>query len=207
MDFEADETAVGTAATTISTKKKKVKGKTIRLGAELAAAQMGSNVIEAEDTLAMIKNALKSGSPSEQIDPVKKVKKAVKKKEKMPKLEDNSGEEDPTQDMTAAGEDFQLMGELEESTDATNKRAGGKKAKKAKKAKKKVKEAPDSISRFFNDYGESPHLQAIEMSYLRYLEAQHAKQSHLKAVKKMQILRALKTIQRFWKQKYQIIRN
>lgn len=98
------------------------------------------------------------------------------------------------------------MGELE-STDAANKKAGGKKAKKAKKVKKKVKEAPDSISRFFNDYGESPHLQAIEMSYLRYLEAEHAKKSHLKAVKKMQILRALKTIQRFWKRKYQIIRN
>ena len=76
------------------------------------------------------------------------------------------------------------MGELE-STDAANRKAGGKKVKKAKKGKKKSKEAPDSISRFFNDYGESPHLQAIEMSYLRYLEAQHAKESHLKAVKKM----------------------
>jgi len=67
-------------------------------------------------------------------------------------------------------EDFQVSGDLE-STDAANKRAGGKKAKKAKKAKKKVKESVDSISRFFNDYGESPHLQAIEMSYLMYLQA------------------------------------
>lgn len=98
------------------------------------------------------------------------------------------------------------MGELE-TTEAANKKAGGKKVlKKAKKGKKK-KERVDGITRFFNDYGESPHLQAIEMSYLTYLEAQHAKESHLKAVKKMQILRALKTIQRFWKRKYQIIRN
>lgn len=57
-----------------------------------------------------------------------------------------------------------------EATDAANKKAGGKKPKKAKKAKKK-KERVDGITRFFNDYGESPHLQAIEMSYLTYLEA------------------------------------
>ena len=62
------------------------------------------------------------------------------------------------------------MGDLE-STDAANKKAGGKKPKKAKKGTKKKKEPLDSISRFFNDYGESPHLQAIEMSYLTYLEA------------------------------------
>lgn len=49
------------------------------------------------------------------------------------------------------------MGDLE-STDAVNKKAGGKKAKKVKKVKKKQKEPLDSISRFFNDYGESPHL-------------------------------------------------
>ena len=97
------------------------------------------------------------------------------------------------------GKDFQIGGDLE-STDVVNKKAGGKKAKKAKKTKKKSQ--LDGITRFFNDYGESPHLQAIEMSYLKYLEAQHAKESHLKAVKKMQILRALKTIQRFWKVKY-----
>lgn len=43
-----------------------------------------------------------------------------------------------------------------ESTDAANKKAGGKKPKKAKKAKKKSQ--VDGITRFFNDYGESPHL-------------------------------------------------
>ena len=99
-----------------------------------------------------------------------------------------------------------MAGELE-SVDAANRKAGGKKPKKAKKSTKKKKETLDGIARFFNDYGESPHLQAIELSYLKYLEAQHAKESHLKAVKKMQILRALKTIQRFWKVKYQQIRN
>lgn len=52
----------------------------------------------------------------------------------------------------------------------------------------------DGIARFFNDYGESPHLQAIELSYLKFLEAQHAKESHLKAVKKFQIVRALKVV-------------
>ena len=102
----------------------------------------------------------------------------------MPKLEENTEEATQEQtDMIEQEEDFQLMGELE-STAAANKKAGGKKIK-TKKVKKKAKEVPDSISRFFNDYGESPHLQAIEMSYLRYLEAQHAKESHLKAVKKM----------------------
>jgi hypothetical protein len=66
-------------------------------------------------------------------------------------------------------EDFQVSGDLE-STDAANKKAGGKKAKKTtKKGKKKAKESVDSISRFFNDYGENPHLQAIERSYLMYL--------------------------------------
>lgn len=78
-----------------------------------------------------------------------------------------------------------------------------KKATKVKKGTKKAKVAPDSIARFFNDYGESPHLQTIEQSYLMYLEAQHAKESHLKAVKRFQILHALRKIQRFWKQKYQ----
>ena len=103
-------------------------------------------------------------------------------------------------------EDFQVMGDLENSSTTNSKKVESKAAKKLKKAKKK-KERLDGITRFFNDYGESPHLQAIEISYLKYLEAQHAKESHLKAVKKMQILRALKTIQRFWKRKYQIIRN
>jgi hypothetical protein len=43
--------------------------------------------------------------------------------------------------------------------------------KPAKKAKKKAKPQVDGIARFFNDYGESPHLQAIENSYLQFLEA------------------------------------
>ena len=104
-------------------------------------------------------------------------------------------------------EDFQVLGDLENTSTTNSKKADSKALKKPKKATKKKKERLDGITRFFNDYGESPHLQAIEISYLKYLEAQHAKESHLKAVKKMQILRALKTIQRFWKRKYQIIRN
>jgi hypothetical protein len=63
-----------------------------------------------------------------------------------------------------------------------------------KNIKTKVQPKVDGITRFFNDYGESPHLQAIETSYLLYLEAQHAKESRLKAIKRFQILRALKTI-------------
>ena len=62
------------------------------------------------------------------------------------------------------------------------------------------------MTRFFSSYGESPHLQAIEDSYLMYLEQQHAKESHLKAVKRFQIMHALKTLQRFWKRKYAEIR-
>jgi hypothetical protein len=76
------------------------------------------------------------------------------------------------------------------------------------KGKKKAttKKPQDTMTRFFNSYGDSPHLQAIEDSYLMYLEQQHAKESHLKAVKKFQIIYALKTIQRFWKAKYAEIR-
>jgi hypothetical protein len=58
-----------------------------------------------------------------------------------------------------------------------------KKKKKTKKAKK-PKEVPNHLQRFFNDYGESPHLQSIERNYLLYLEAQHAKESHLKEIKR-----------------------
>jgi hypothetical protein len=41
---------------------------------------------------------------------------------------------------------------------------------------------------------------------LLYLEAQHVKESSLKAIKKFQILHALKTIQRWWRIKYQEIK-
>ena len=52
----------------------------------------------------------------------------------------------------------------------------------------------DTATRFFNNYGENPHLQQIENGYLQFLSAQHAKESHLKAVKKFQIMYALKKI-------------
>lgn len=178
IEFEQDDTLI-----VAPVKKKKVKAKTVRAGTELNEAAMSGAVIDAEDTLAMIKMALKSGSGNiakemQSIDAdepkVKKPKKvtSVKKKEKMPKLEENVHEYEEVKDSTIEHEmeDFQVSGDLE-STDAANKKAGGKKAKKVKKAKKKVKESVDSISRFFNDYGESPHLQAIEMSYLMYLQA------------------------------------
>lgn len=40
------------------------------------------------------------------------------------------------------------------------------------KSKKLVtkKKPQDTMTKFFNSYGESPHLQAIEDSYLKYLE-------------------------------------
>jgi hypothetical protein len=50
------------------------------------------------------------------------------------------------------------------------------------------------LARFFNSYGDTPHLQAIEDSYLKYLEQQFSKESHLKAVKKFQIMHALQRI-------------
>ncbi|CDW78606.1 UNKNOWN [Stylonychia lemnae] len=77
-----------------------------------------------------------------------------------------------------------------------------------KPAKKVVKKKPqDTMTKFIDNFGESPHLQAIEDSYLKFLEAQYAKESHLREVKKFQIMYALKKIQRFWKVKYQQIRN
>lgn len=188
VEFETDEVVVAAPA-----KKKKKVAKTVR--ADMSSVVVGAATIDAEDTLAMIKNALKSnkGKLAEELsgleqDPVVKKKKTLstKKKvvDKMPKLEDQTLPQDD-EETKEESLDFQVMGDLE-ATGAANKKAGGKKVvKKGTKKAKKKKEAPNSITRFFNDYGESPHLQAIEMSYLLYLEAQHAKESHLKAVKKM----------------------
>ena len=70
-----------------------------------------------------------------------------------------------------------------------------------KPAKKKVgkkivkkKEKCDPVARFFNNHSENPHLQQIETAYLKFLTAQHAQESHLKAVKKLHILSALRKI-------------
>ena len=98
-----------------------------------------------------------------------------------------------------------VIGNLEE-VEAANKRAAGKKVKKGKKGKKK-KDKIDDETKLVNAYGESPHLQAIENAYLMNLDAKHAKESHLKAVKKLQMLTALKTLQRFWKSKYSEIKK
>ena len=68
-------------------------------------------------------------------------------------------------------EDFQVMGDIENTSTTDSKKVDSKASKKPKKATKKKKERLDGITRFFNDYGESPHLQAIEISYLKYLEA------------------------------------
>ena len=200
VDFPSEEVP-SLAACAPKKKKKTATSKTVRADMTPLAT------VDAEDTLAMIKQALKTGAGKltdelSSIDKPKKAKKTTlgtKKKEKLPKLEANEDEE-VKETTVNADEDFQLAGDLE-SAEAANKKAGGKKPKKAKKVAKK-KTQLDGIARFFNDYGESPHLQAIELSYLKYLEAQHAKESHLKAVKKLQILHALKTIQRFWKVKY-----
>ena len=81
--------------------------------------------------------------------------------------------------------------------------AAAPKKKKVVKGKKiATKKTVDSVARFFNNHSENPHLQQIENAYLKYLSAQHAQESHLKAVKKLHILRALRTIQRYWKKKY-----
>jgi hypothetical protein len=40
----------------------------------------------------------------------------------------------------------------------------------AKKKAATTKKPEDTMTRFFNSYGESPHLQAIEDSYLQYLQ-------------------------------------
>ena len=59
VEFEQDEPISVPAPA----KKKKVKAKTVRVGSEANDAAMnGAAVIDAEDTLAMIKNALKSGN-------------------------------------------------------------------------------------------------------------------------------------------------
>ena len=80
---------------------------------------------------------------------------------------------------------------------------GAPKKKKTVAKKKAVKKvAMDTQTKFFNNYSENPHLQQIENGYLKFLEAQHAKESHLKAIKKFQIMHALKKIQVYWKAKF-----
>jgi hypothetical protein len=69
-----------------------------------------------------------------------------------------------------------------------------KKAAKKKGVSTKKKENIDPEQKFFNNYSDNPHLQMIENGYLMHLEVQHAKEAHLKAIKKFQILYALKTI-------------
>lgn len=98
--------------------------------------------------------------------------------------------------------------EAENTLDMIQKQLGATKPWK-KPVKKGVKkktvakvEKVDTETRMFNNYGDNPHLQNIENGYLKYLEAQHAKDSHLKAIKKFQIVYALKVIQRYWKKKY-----
>ena len=102
IEFENEEIAAA------APKKKKKTAKTVRAGTETSAAAVSSATIDAEDTLAMIKNALKSGAGNvvqefgeveeaggEQAPKKKTVKKttASKKKEaKMPKLEENKEE-------------------------------------------------------------------------------------------------------------------
>lgn len=98
--------------------KKKATAKTVRAGPEMAAAMVAGASIDAEDTLAMIKNALKSGTGimAEEfgaIDgdaaPAKKKKTVAKKKKKvdpdMPKLELNTDEEvkDSTRESLVGG--------------------------------------------------------------------------------------------------------
>lgn len=71
---------------------------------------------------------------------------------------------------SATADTVEVRADLETVEEEAKKKP--KKTKKAKKPKVEAKPVPlDGLSRFFNDYGESPHLQAIETSYLRYLEA------------------------------------
>ncbi len=101
VEFEQDEPILVPAPA----KKKKVKAKTVRVGSEAndAAINGGAAVIDAEDTLAMIKNALKSGNITKEMQSLeaetagkgKKPKKvtSTKKKDKMPKLEETTQED------------------------------------------------------------------------------------------------------------------
>ena len=121
------------------------------------------DAIGSEDTLKMIMMAMKSETGGDKPEKPKKKK----------------TEQAVTEGMIGA--DLETVDEEENK----KKSSTTKKAKKSSKAKKSVVKTPvDGITRFFNDYGESPHLQAIETSYLLYLQAQFAKESHLKAVKK-----------------------
>ena len=155
-------------------KKKKVKKDAAKIGAE--------------DTLDMIKNALKGAPTGKIVDELATIRKPSSAKPKKKKVKADKDKDEETKevqdgDAVEDGED-KLSGDLEATSVATKSTTSKPKAaKKGKKGKKKANPV-DSIARFFNDYGESPHLQAIETSYLMYLQAQYAKESHLKAVKR-----------------------
>lgn len=72
--------------------------------------------------------------------------------------------------------------EIKEEDKANSDAEQSSKAKKStgktlgpKKKAASLKKPEDTMTRFFNSYGESPHLQAIEDSYLQYLQQQYAK--------------------------------
>jgi hypothetical protein len=98
----------------------------------------------------MLKNVLKS----------KGTTKTLKKKTTSSKDSLGKGDIEETKEESIVNED----GITSKASTALTK----KPVKKGKKGTKKPKPI-DTMTKFFNDYGESPHLQAIEDSYVKYL--------------------------------------
>lgn len=94
--------------------------------------------IGSEDTLKMIMKAMKSETGG--------VEKATKKPRKK---KEEAAEEEIKAELETVEED---------SNDGTLKKTSLKKAKKSSKKKPNKTPRIDGITRFFNDYGESPHL-------------------------------------------------
>ena len=88
------------------------------------------------------------------------------------KPQSSAGERKKLKQKTVQNEDIKEEEEAEKTlldSEAVKPKKSGLKALGAKK-KTVAKKPEDTLSRFFNSYGESPHLQAIEDSYLKYLQ-------------------------------------
>ena len=119
---------------------------------KLVKKKKTQNKIQSEDTLEMLKSVLGNNKkePNSKDDQIQ---------QQIPEESVENEEADYVSGFGQTGVSFFI--------EADKKKKKGKKIK----GKKKAAVPMDTSTRFFNSYSESPHLQVIENSYLKYLEA------------------------------------